>query len=646
MISKERFDLLTEYAKLTSSYYTQRIEKGLVTFNFDSLKIADEIYRNKDSYDTNKWFELYNTYKSDYSLLMPIITFGGDKLPEYVFEEILQNIVEAATLRDPSSLKGSKYNTYEKEIAFECVKHTLSDVALNTLFDILSINALISRYYDIDSYSSAKKVLQIPDSNTNKIAIKCAAEYVAPKKIISYTHRPLQNLSPVLWVKDIDILNDMIYNRTGYEQNCIASAVISSRVLDQNDPKVQDLFSETLSSCDPILLDRYPDCITEDLSIMMHLRLQDHLSHDFRICNYKTIDPVTGEEKNEYMDFFDMLTVIEKLCNKEKIASSVEVDFANRIIDAKIREENSFAVSLFSHTSNPTIIPLIDNLLSHNKISVYDKGKYIPPEMITKRAEEFCTKIDKFQSKGEEGKIADVWFDYISTLSTKATLSDECYNTILNNLDQNKMAIEVASQSLTPDWVLEKMITCSKDCADGSWRYYGVDKISTMAKINLLCRKNNIGQDIISLIKTAVNTSLFNLAKDENINRGHDATYGIQRINSITSQYFEDAKKLLALMDNFLNEDLSSNREKVFFERLKETLEEDINKKNKEIEGKEVDIDCQLHHYSLAFANALFSSTSIYVELPQILEHYDKYYTMVQNRIKNNDLRIDENLQI
>ena len=340
MVSKERFDLLTEYAKLTSNYYNQRIEKALATFDFDSLKKADEMYKNKNSYDANKWIELYNTHKTDYSLLMPIITFGGNKLPQYVFEEILQNIVEAASLREPPSLASSKYNTYEKEIAFECIKHPLSDVAINTLFDILSVNALISRYYDIDSYSAAEKVSQIPDSNTNIVALKCAREY-ALEKTNSYSNRPLQRLSPVLWVKDIEVLDDILYSRTGYEQNCIASAIISSRVLNENDIEVQNLFSDILSFCDPVILDRYPDCITEDLSFLMYSQLQDHLSPDnFRICDYKSVDPITGKEKNEFMNYYDMLNVIENLCKKEKIEHSVEVDLANRIIDAKIREEN------------------------------------------------------------------------------------------------------------------------------------------------------------------------------------------------------------------------------------------------------------------------------------------------------------------
>ena len=633
MISKERMEQFIEYSKSVSSFSKWNIDIKLQHFDFEKFEKAYEIYKNKDNYDEKMWSELYNKYKDD--CLMVAVLFAYHDYEHLTHPEIigdvLKKILEMGHKRNPTI---PQYSVLEESFASECLLYPLSDDSFKVLLDIVPLKHLINVHFDIAHHpEELQRLKSMPDSNKDKMALAC---FNRIKKYGFSSDSRVDKLTdtlPIAWTKNMDILNNMIdeimANRNP-DLEPVASTIISSEVLNHEDPAVQMLFKDAFDCCDSYYLTKYPKFLASDISIREHGKIKDHLDDNCNLTNYSFTD-ATGVKHSIYGELFDSKIVIEKLCKEGLIDSSVETDLAHRIINGKIRELHELAVTLFSHTSDPTLIPLIDKLLSYNKIEAYKNNPYIPAEMLIKRAESFCEQIDKLINKGKDENIKEVWYSHISDMAKKTTLSDKCYNTILNCVDAKHFLMEIASYKTTPINVLKELVKKSDEVMKDedyntytSWKYE-TDKVSAIAKMNILCRENNLNPKIVDYFTVAARTYLFySKSSDNNATHNTDAVYGRNKVEKIAKEFPEETNKILELLKEFSKQEFCSEDEQKFFQRLKYILTNAIEEqKNEQSPSNHV----ALHKLSNEMYNVL-CDFDMYVKLPSIIDEFDKCFSV------------------
>jgi hypothetical protein len=157
-----------------------------------------------------------------------------------------------------------------------------------------------------------------------------------------------------------------------------------------------------------------------------------------------------------------------------------------------------------------------------------------------------------------------------------------------------------------------------------------LDKISTIAKLNILCKENNLNPQIVHLFKSAVNTSLFCLKNIDDLlltPNCYDVFYGMQSLSTIAKNFPDDTKQLLQLFEDFLKQDFLFEQELCFFNVVRDVLIKELAK----IEKEGFNIEEELGKYAQEFYKILFADNK-YSLLPEFLIKFDECYTMAEKK--------------
>jgi hypothetical protein len=613
------------------------------------FKQAYEIINNGDKYDQAKWLELYEKHKNSNEMLLVIFQNCGDNFPDSVYYETLNNI--ELNSKSSASHSTSLFPSLETEIINELLKRELSAASLYKLLDIRELSSVTKTFYSSTrksnrSYSALDTALKVNPENTKKMArlaiLNCEKkldkklELIATeekqrkalgKEPLTITERTikesdmilfLDSLSILSYIKDIDYLNKLIDEfETSSVSDLIATAIINNVFLDHEDPKVQELLNRAVENCDICMLETFPKCIASTISTIAYDTLIEFLDSNVSLTKWgltehpQTKMPVYPNNLKE---------IIKNLCEQETISEAVLTDLAHRIVEARIKYQDSFVVSVFSHISNPNLFPLVEQLLSHNKTDVYEKNPYLSDEIIIKRAEEFCKKINNYKQKGKERQIPDTWYEQIKAMAKKTTLSDMCYDVILDSFDVHKFVLEIAKYNTTPTVVLDKMIDFCKENS-GNNKYYYLDRLMATIKFIKLHREDKIHKEVSKAFCNALDSTIFYLNENENMPASASTSYSLQGFRFLDNRIGEDTTtESINALKKCIKEDYFNPREKLFINRMFELLD-DNRKQNKERKGDEAVFDSLT-----SIVRRYVDDHNIYTNIPKIIDDFDKRY--------------------
>ena len=656
MISEKKLLEIINYIKEnTSSYFAEQIQKNMKNFDYSLFKNAYEIIKNKDTYSKEKWLELANEYKDEYKMMLVILKNSGENLPDDVYYDLLQTIKNNKS--DPT--RSSFNSEIETELVYECLKKELSGITLEKLLEVESLSLLNSHFFEYNNYYTTSelckdKSLLVNQENTKKIAIysaiKCKEKMEHDLKVIREREEEairlgkpplslsqkvidqrtiearLRSLSCIRYIQDIDFLSDLMndFSSTAASE-LIAASIIDNVFLDHNDPKIKDFLLEILGDCNICILNTYPKCIAQEISLIAYYPLVNFLDDTCKLTQWGLVEHPTTKvpiEPNK------LKQIIEDISSRDLLDPAVQTDLAHRIAKGKSKTEDYFAITFFSNISNPDLLPLIDELCSHNKIKVYENNPHIPPEMAIKRAEEFCKKIDNLIFKNQERKISDNWYHYIFQMAKKTTLSDMCYNTILNSFNRINFVSDIATLPTTPESVIDAIISfCDND--ENKKQYSYLDKTRMIAKVNKFTKTGEFDETIATALYRAINSSFFYLKEDSSIKEFLKGSiyYNIQGIHSLYKYHPKQAKILEDCFNKYLQDGYFTPREEIFAKRIIDILNDGlINKaqiqKEKETNAFKLETLCKSIRQSL-------DADFIYAEVPPVIdkisECYDNY---------------------
>lgn len=670
MVDKKRLFELFEYVQKTktASYYKQRIDDNLKKFDYEFFEKTYNILKHKDEYSEQDWVELYKNNKEQKIIMLIILENAGDKIPTDICDEIVQKMkkeFEGKTYAEQLDMN------IEQNILSECLKKNISEQSIQAILDVKGFNSLTSSLYpNVDeyrrSYTAKEKLNLVTQENTKKIVryaiqecekkLQEKLDYIAEKEktaqlrgeTLELKDRTISDnamrayrdiLSPISYIEDVKYLNDLFEEyETSILSNLISNAIIDSVVLNQEEPEVQELFEKAVGCCDTSLISHCPDCISSIVSNIIYDTLIEFLDNDCSLIKWG----LTEHPKTKMPVYPGVLKgLIEKLCVDEMIAEGPLTDLAHRLANAKIRSHDSFTVSVFSHISNPDLIPLIDKLLSHNKTAVYERNPYIPVEMLVKRAEEYCNKINNYRDKGKEREISDTWYEQIDAMAKKATLSNKCYDTILNSFDEYKFMVSIMSKVTTPPEVLDKAIEFCENEENKKNKYYWLDKISFVSKINKLRVTGEINDDVAIVFIDATNSSAFNLKEDEPTMKYDNAhtSYHLQGAKFFPARNgTEKTKETIDYFKTLIDNNYFNHKEKVFINRIFEIMDDSI-KSNEEKQKEQESDKRKLSDLAYRLQYELSSKYKIYTLAPLIVdelnEYFEKYYEDCMEEIKS-----------
>ena len=668
MVDRDKFFELFEYLlnHHVPSVFKSRIEENLKNFDYEIFQSAYNIVRNKENYTCQDWINVYNKYKDNDELLLLILKVCGDAFAndgsKSIYLDILNNM-----LKNNSSDNINRESPYlykiNREIINECLKKELSSDVIEKIIEITPLDTLVNLYYDnVHLNYSKEKALEINPENTKLIAYKSLLECknemelcldtlnkeaqkrmltgtsilsISEKTIMDRTLTTLfRSIVPVCYIQDIDYLNSLLDEfSTTSASGLVANAILNNVCLDQDDEKVQELFHRAFDYCDIGLLERCPKCVAHEVSSVAYDTLVEFLDNEFNLTVWGNIEhPKTKAIVNPS----NLRALILYLCEHEMVDDATLTDLAHRIVDAKIKGQDTFTLSVFSHISNPDLMPLIDKLQHHNKGIVYERNPYIPAEMLIKRAEDFCKKIEKYKGE-QESKISGVWYDYITVSAKKTTLSDKCYDIMFKCFDNYNFIADIICSRTTPLQVLDKMIDF---CNQNKGIYSYASRTKALAKVSKLYSENKINDITAIALHKAIRSDIFYLNKDKDISVALDNSntqYLLSYLCSLPKQEndINATQNTINLLNELLNEGYFEEREIIFFKRMVDMLEENLAefKQDKNNENK-------ANLKQIAFkASMCLDDESVYYQLPLYLDELNKYYDLCSDEIeteKNN----------
>ena len=682
MVSKERLLELIRYSKNmnVAKILNNQIDDNLKKFDFEMFEEAYNITKNKQSYTKQDWVDLYEKHKDNFIMLYVILKNCGDAFvehPKSIYSEIFENLKKENV---PKGFGLPSVNIYD-DIIRECLNQKLLLDELNLFFEIRTMDKLIATYCCELIYKSGKEI-EISDENVKMLAylsaLNCQKEknrkmeqinkkienaktsgHPLPKKDQVLDNSDLgilfKILSPVCCVKDVKYLENLFDSfETSNISDLIANAILCNPYIDPNDPTTQKLFDRVVDYCDVGIMTNCNSYVAPKISNIVYDTLVDFLDQDVNLKTYGFVEhPQTGMLLNPLI----LKNFIFNLIEKETIDNATLTDLVHRYLQVKKSQPDPQLVSVFSHISDPELIPLIDKIRSNtNKSEVYLKNQHIPSDMLIKRAEFNCSKIQECLNITDGYlDIKDIWFTEINSFAERTTLSDECYDTILDLLKVSNNSIAqtdldnikyILSLPTTPSYVLDNFIDfCNKYC-DKKTSNADLKRIMAIAKINKLYQEGKIDDITSTAFTNAAVSGVFYLSKNTEVSND-PSWFLLENIKNIVTLYktiskekentdesFEYKEKINSILNCFqehIDNGYFKDQETVFIEKMLDIIKKNLNA-NKSLDEYCKTNECKLEKIAMEIKRSL-DNHCIYTELPVVLDEFNKYYELCSPKL-------------
>ena len=140
---------------------------------------------------------------------------------------------------------------------------------------------------------------------------------------------------------------------------------------------------------------------------------------------------------------------LSRLIHQGKLPYACEIDLVNRYLEKDIKKKDDLIYDFAAHSKNPVALKEATKLKGINKDKVYENPN-TPIEIINEKVMKNLKGI--FKGKYTQKQLQEVIY-----LCFTRTLSDECYNAIIDKLDSETAIHHIAYSKATPIHILEKL---------------------------------------------------------------------------------------------------------------------------------------------------------------------------------------------
>lgn len=364
--------------------------------HFNKYKtIILDIKNNGESYDLNKWEDLFNRYNTIDPIVLAICHHKN--CPDLVIDKVIENVA------------------INKTAAGMDINAIISAILKRDILSQTQIDNIVNKYNVINLFPAtfhrvANEVYERPfnEDITNKV-IKSLYDKDGAK----------MNTAVLLYLSDRELLDKII--RENINNESIRDIVVNNLYLTENERNQVFDFG-----CDRTEIGHPTKYMLEN---MYRESVEAYFENDFKTAE-------TVEERKILEDaYYKGFSFLQYMIRNNMITSDMEIDLINRFANLKERAQNGVLGELLKNTKNDQVFLIAEkSIVSKDKECIYTNVN-CPQGVIYRKAYGLMLKIDRALLHNKP--ISDSWTQSLSNMMNRVNLTPDYEDVFLRVRDKS-----------------------------------------------------------------------------------------------------------------------------------------------------------------------------------------------------------------